>query len=80
MLGFKGTRNWVYQLRIDGRFQKIRKWTFAALHLVLFATPWITVAGNPAVRSDLPERRLYLLGALFPATDPIFLPIQASIL
>jgi cytochrome c oxidase accessory protein FixG len=73
MLGFAGTRNWVYQLRIDGRFQRLRKWTFVALHVILFATPWIRVAGNPALRIDLPGRKLYLLGAIFTASDTIFL-------
>jgi len=73
MLGFAGTRNWVYQLRVDGRFARLRKWTFAALHLVLFATPWIRVAGNPALQIDLPGRKLYLLGAIFTASDTIFL-------
>jgi cytochrome c oxidase accessory protein FixG len=73
MLGFAGNRKWVYQLRIDGRFQRLRKWTFVALHLILFVTPWIRVAGNPAMRIDLPGRKLYLLGAIFTASDTIFL-------
>ncbi len=73
MLGFVGTRKWVYQLSIDGRFQRIRKWTFLGLHLLLFVTPWIRVAGNPAVLIDLPGRKLYLFGAIFTATDTIFL-------
>jgi cytochrome c oxidase accessory protein FixG len=73
MLGFKGTRKWVYQLRVDGRFQRLRRWTFLALLAILFVTPWITVAGNPAVRIDLPGRKLYLLGAIFTGSDTIFL-------
>ena len=73
MLGFAGNRKWVYTLRIDGRFQRLRTWTFVALHLILFVTPWIHVAGNPAMRIDLPGRKLYLLGAIFTASDTIFL-------
>ena len=73
MLGFVGNRKWIYQLRIDGRFQTLRKWTFVALNLILFGLPWISVAGNPAVQIDLPGRRLYLFGSIFTASDTIFL-------
>ena len=54
MLGFVGNRSWVYQLRIDGRFQRWRKWTFVALHLILFVTP----ATNPGRRADVDEPQL----------------------
>lgn len=73
MLGFVGNRKWVYQMSVDGKFQRLRRWTFLALHLLLFATPWLTVAGNPAFRIDLPRRTLYLFGAIYTATDMIFL-------
>ena len=32
-----------------GRFQRLRRWTFLALHLVLFVTPWIRIHGHPAL-------------------------------
>ena len=73
MLGFVGTRRWVYTQTIDGSFQRIRRWTFLALHLVLFGLPWLTVAGNPALRFDLPGRRLYAFGAIFTAGDTLLL-------
>lgn len=73
MLGFVGNRKWVYQLSVSGKFQRLRTWTFLGLHLLLFVTPWLSVGGNPAFRIDLPGRTLYLFGAIFTATDTIFL-------
>jgi cytochrome c oxidase accessory protein FixG len=73
MLGFKGTRNWVYPQWIDGRFQRLRRWTFLALHLVLFLTPWLSIGGNPVLRFDLHDRRLYAFGAMFTAADTLLL-------
>ena len=73
MLGFKGTRTWVYPQWIDGRFQRIRRGTFAALHGFLFLLPWLVINGAPALRFDLEARRLYAFGATFTATDTILL-------
>ena len=73
MLGFAGTRNWVYLQHIDGAFQRIRRRTFLGLHLILFGLPWLQIDGNPALMLDLPDRRLYSFGAIFTATDTILL-------
>src|SRR5688500_11584792 len=73
MTVFSGTRQWVYPLAVDGRFQRLRRWTFLALHLVLFVIPWVTVAGHPALLFDLEDRRLYAFGAIFTAADTILL-------
>jgi cytochrome c oxidase accessory protein FixG len=73
MLGFRGERKWLYPQAVTGRWQRLRRWTFLALHLVLFATPWIKVAGAPAVLIDLPGRKLYAFGGIFTAQDTIFL-------
>ena len=73
MTVFSGTRKWVYPLAVDGRFQRLRRWTFLALHLVLFVIPWVMVAGHPALRFDLEDRRLYAFGAIFTAADTILL-------
>jgi cytochrome c oxidase accessory protein FixG len=75
MLGFAGTRNWVYLQHIEGRFQRIRSRTFIALHLVLFGLPWLHVRGNPALLLDLPDRRLYAFGSIFTTSDTILLLI-----
>ncbi|MCK5449029.1 MAG: 4Fe-4S binding protein, partial [Gemmatimonadetes bacterium] len=73
MLGFSQTREWVYPQSIKGRFTTIRRWTFLGLHLLLLVTPWIMVNGNPALRVDLPARRMFLFGSIFTASDTIFL-------
>lgn len=73
MFGFKQTREWVYPQSIDGSFTKLRRWTFVGLHVLLFAAPWITVQGHPAILVDLPHRRLFLFGQIFTATDTLFL-------
>jgi hypothetical protein len=48
MVGFKGTRQWIYVQSVEGKFTTIRRWTFAALHVILFLTPWVPVGGRPA--------------------------------
>lgn len=73
MLGFGTRRKWIYPQTITGAWQAMRKWTFLALHLILFVTPWITINGNPAILVDLPGRKLYAFGAIFTAADTIFL-------
>jgi cytochrome c oxidase accessory protein FixG len=73
MLGFKTGRQWIYEQKVTGPWQRLRKATFALLHLILFVTPWISVRGNPALLIDLPNRRLYAFGAIFTAADTIFL-------
>ena len=73
MLGFSGTREWVYPQSIRGCFMTLRRWTFLGLHLVLFVVPWITLQGNALLRVDLPARRVFLFGQIFTASDTIFL-------
>src|SRR5512141_2147163 len=73
MLGFHNTRSWIYVQHVDGRFQRLRRWTFAALYAILFVTPWVRVKGNPALQLDLADRRLYAFGAMFSASDTLLL-------
>jgi len=75
MLGFSGSREWVYPQSIDGSFMRLRRWTFAALHAVLLIAPWITVGGHPLLLIDIPARRVYLSGLVFTAADTIFLAL-----
>ncbi len=75
MLGFSGSREWVYPQSIDGSFMRLRRWTFAALHVVLLVAPWITVNGNPLLLIDIPARRVFLGGLVFTAADTIFLAL-----
>jgi cytochrome c oxidase accessory protein FixG len=73
MLGFSGTREWVYPQSIKGKFTTIRRWTFLALHLILFVTPWIKVGGYPLLLIDIPARRVFFFGGTFTASDTFFL-------
>ena len=73
MLGFSGTREWVYPQSISGRFTTLRRWTFLSLHLILFVTPWITVDDHPLLLIDIPARRVFLLGGIYTASDTFFL-------
>jgi cytochrome c oxidase accessory protein FixG len=73
MLGFSGTREWVYPQSITGRYTTLRRWTFLALHLTLFLAPWITVKGHPLLLVDVPARRVFLFGSTFTPSDTFFL-------
>jgi len=73
MLGFKTSRKWIYEQKVTGPWQRLRKATFVLLHLVLFVTPWLSFNGVPALLIDLPNRRLSAFGAIFTAADTIFL-------
>lgn len=73
MVGLSGTRRWVYVQSVKGKFTSLRQWTFLALHVVLFVTPWVYVGGRPALLFDLRSRQLFVLGQIFTASDTIFL-------
>jgi cytochrome c oxidase accessory protein FixG len=60
-------------MTVKGRFQRIHRLTGFALQAFLFVTPWIQVAGHPAVQLDIPARRVYALGGVYTAADAIFL-------
>jgi len=68
-----GTRHWIYAARVRGKFQKLHRLSGVVLKAILFITPWLTLSGSPLLRIDIPGRRLYVLGAIFGATDTIFL-------
>lgn len=69
MLGFTGNRQYVYAKHVTGTFQRVHRVTGLLLQAFLVLTPWITIKGMPAVRADLPARRLYLLGEVFTASE-----------
>lgn len=73
---FSGVRKWVYPQSIKGTWQKVHRWSALAFHLFLIVTPWIYINGHPAVRIDLPDRRVYLLGQIFTATDGLFIALM----
>jgi cytochrome c oxidase accessory protein FixG len=66
-------RQWVYPLRLDGPFRRLKRYVGIVLQLILFVTPWILVDGRPLLWLDLAGRRLFVAGAMFTAGDTIFL-------
>lgn len=67
------SRAWVYPMAINGRFTKIRRWVAVVLMPILFVTPWVNIGGHPALHIDLPQRNLYVFGAMFTPNDTYFL-------
>lgn len=66
-------RDWVYPADVAGTFQRVHRWTGVVLIAFLFAMPWLRVGGRPIFLIDIPGRSFYALGAVFRATDTIFL-------
>jgi polyferredoxin len=64
-----GSRNYVHPADVRGRFDRIRKVTFAALIVLLISLPFVQVGGHPAVFLDMQHRHFYLFGATFNAQD-----------
>jgi len=73
MLGFTRSREWIYSESVRGKYQSIRRVTFVGLHLIMFLVPWMTWAGHPLFRVDVPTRRTYLVGQIFTASDTLIL-------
>jgi len=73
MLGFSGTREWVYPQSISGRYTTLRRWAFLALHLLLLISPWVMVKEHPLLLIDVTARRVFLLGGSFTTSDTFFL-------
>jgi cytochrome c oxidase accessory protein FixG len=77
MLGFSGSRKWVYPLDIKGRFSSYHRWSSAVLFLFLAVVPWLRLHGDPLVLIDVPARRLYLLSTIFTASDGVLIMLLA---
>lgn len=74
-LGFSGARQWVYTMKIKGKYDKVHRASAWLLHAFLFLTPWISIGGHPLLRFDLPARRVYSLGFTFTAADGVLIMI-----
>jgi len=52
---------------VAGRFRRLRSAAYVALAAILFAIPWIRIAGEPLVLLDIPNRRFHVFGlVIFP--------------
>lgn len=77
MLGFTGSREWVYPLKIAGRFTRYHKFSSALLFAFLIVVPWIRINGSPVFLADVPSRRLYALGQIYTASDGVLIMLFA---
>ncbi|MCS6898971.1 MAG: cytochrome c oxidase accessory protein CcoG [Myxococcales bacterium] len=68
-LNADGSRRFVHPAEVSGRYNRLRRITFAFLFIILFAVPWIKVDGRPAVLLDIPRRQFFLFGEIFNAQD-----------
>jgi len=66
-----GRRRWVYPLSVQGRFQRIHRYTGLFLQILLFAIPWTKWRGGPLVLIDLPGRKMFLGGAILTPRDTV---------
>lgn len=76
----RGHRNWVYNAIVVGRFMRWRSAVMVCLLVVYLAMPWLIIGGEQAVFFDIPGRRFVIFGAVFWATDTIFLAILLGLL
>jgi cytochrome c oxidase accessory protein FixG len=75
-LGFaEGVRAWVYPQSISGRFQRLHRISGWILLAILLGVPWVRVGGNPVLQANIPERRLYAIGAIYTASDTVLILI-----
>lgn len=52
---------------VRGKFRRLRWWANLVLIVVLFATPWIRIAGEPLMLLDIPARKFHVFGlVIFP--------------
>jgi cytochrome c oxidase accessory protein FixG len=52
---------------VRGKFRHLRWWANLALIVILFATPWIRIAGEPLLLLDIPARKFHVFGlVIFP--------------
>ena len=69
----KGRRKWVFPRKPEGRFYDARTWVSYALLALLFAGPFITINGRPALLINILERKFIILGmAFWPQDSYIF--------
>lgn len=72
-IGDQGRRIWLYPTWFRGRLLTYRWWVHGVLLVVLLLGPWIDVGGHPAMRFDIPGRRIYFWGMTLFATDGAYL-------
>jgi cytochrome c oxidase accessory protein FixG len=64
-----GSRRTLHPADVRGRFIRLRRIVFVVLMAIYVALPLWPVGGHPAVHLDIADRRFYLFGGVFNATD-----------
>jgi cytochrome c oxidase accessory protein FixG len=64
-----GSRRFLHPADVRGRFITRRRLVFALLLAVYIALPLVQIGGHPAVQLNIEDRRFYLFGGVFNATD-----------
>lgn len=75
MLGFTGSRKWVYAQSVSGRFQELHRWSGRVLLVFLVAIPWLRWGDQPLFRIDVPARQVFALGSIFTTADGFILAL-----
>lgn len=75
----RGHRKWVYATVVAGRFRKWRSYVMVALMGFYLLMPWITIRGEQGILLDIAKRRFVVFGAVFVATDTIYLFLMLAI-
>lgn len=74
-IGQGGSRVWLYPREVVGFFTRRRTWVAYFLMLLYLGTPWLSWQGEQALRVDVFDRKLVLLGHyFFPQDLRLFLP------
>lgn len=68
-IGERGSRKWIYADLAHGRFARARNVVNSVLIVFYVLAPWLSIAGQPFLRFDIPARRYSIFGATFVATD-----------
>lgn len=72
-IGEKGNRVWLYPTWFRGRLLTARTVAHTVLVVLLLIGPWIDINKHPAMRIDIPSRRIYFWGLQLFATDGSYL-------
>jgi cytochrome c oxidase accessory protein FixG len=64
-----GSRRFLHPADVRGRFITRRRIVFAGLIAIYVALPLVSIGGHPAVQLNIEDRRFYLFGSVFNATD-----------
>ncbi len=61
----EGKRVWLYPKKPKGKFTNYRNYLSYVLLIMLFATPWIKIGGEPLLMINIVTRKFVLFGQVF---------------